>query len=464
MRDAEGTEREEIPYVGPPGRSRREGDRHLRIADPHLSGETGPAGPGMDFRRKRKGPGRRVAALLILILALLAVTVVVGRLQPAAPFVDADLIVTAPVERGVLPIEVRGWGYLATDQIQKIEATVAGRVASVHVEPGNVVHSGAPLIELASPDLALETARAEQEFTAARAAFSALRLSIGTQRLERESSLVDRRAEMARATRSVEKLQALFEQGDAEVEELVAAIDAAAAIAEQIRVEEEMLALLNETGDEQVLLEKEKLVALADVLHREKERLAALAVVAPGDAVVESVDVSPGDWVTPGTRLIRLVRPERLKADLKVPFPGAKKIRTGDIVFLVDAVGDTTGGEVQAIGDPAAGASGKYVRVDVRLESPPKADAAVDAGVDAVIELGSVEDALFVQRPAWTGEEGVSSVFRISDDGESAIRVKVRFGAGSRDRVQVLEGLEEGDEIIVSDMSRFDDAECVRIQ
>ncbi|MEJ2547702.1 MAG: HlyD family efflux transporter periplasmic adaptor subunit [Gemmatimonadota bacterium] len=377
---------------------------------------------------------------------------------------DADLIVTAPVERGVLPIEVRGWGYLATDQIQKIEATVAGRVASVHVEPGNVVHSGAPLIELASPDLALETARAEQEFTAARAAFSALRLSIGTQRLERESSLVDRRAEMARATRSVERLQALFEQGDAEVEELVAAIDAAAAIAEQIRVEEEMLALLNETGDEQVLLEKEKLVALADVLHREKERLAALAVVAPGDAVVESVDVSPGDWVTPGTRLIRLVRPERLKADLKVPFPGAKKIRTGDIVLLVDAVGDTTGGEVQAIGDPAAGASGKHVRVDVRLESPPKADAAVDAGVDAVIQLGSVEDALFVQRPAWTGEEGVSSVFRISDDGESAVRVKVRFGAGSRDRVQVLEGLEEGDEIIVSDMSRFDDAECVRIQ
>ena len=464
MLDADGTGRNEVPYVGPQGRGRREGDRHLRIAEQGTDGEMGPAGPGMDIPRERKSPGRKAAAVAIAILALLAVTVVVGRLRPAAPVVDADLIVTSVVERGALPIEVRGWGILATDQVQKIEATVSGRVASIHVEPGDVVRTGTPLVELASPDLALDRARAEQEFTAARAAFSAIRRSIGTQQLERESSLVDRRAEMARANRSVEQLRARFEQGDAEVEELVAAIDAAAAIEEQIRVEEEMLALLRETGDEQVMLEKEKLVALADVLHRENERLAALAVEAPGSAVVESVDVSTGDWVTPGTRLVRLIRPERLRADLKVPYPAAKKVRTGSVVFLVDAVGDTTGGEVQAIGDPVPGATGKHLQVSVRLDAPPRADAAVDAGVDAVIQLGVIEEALFVKRPAWTGEEGVSSVFRVASDGKSAERVKVRFGAGSWERVEVLEGLTEGDEIIVSDMSRFDEAECVRIQ
>lgn len=464
MLDAEGTGRDEIPHVGPQGRSRREGDRHLRIAERGPDHESGPGGPGMDVRRKRPGPSRKIAAAAMAILALVAVTAVVARLQPAAPVVEADLIVTSVVERGALPIEVRGWGQLATDQVQKIEAIVSGRVASIHVEPGDVVTAGTPLVELASPDLALDRARAEQEFTAARAAFTALRRSIGTQRLERESSLVGRRAEMARAQRSVEQLQARFEQGDAEVEELVAAIDAAAAIEEQIRVEEEMLALLSETGSEQVLLEKEKLVALADVLYRENERLAALAVEAPGNAVVESVDVATGDWVTPGTRLVRLVRPERLRAKLKVPYPAARKVQTGSIVSLVDAVGDTTGGEVQEIGDPMPDASGKHVLVSVSLDSPPKADAAVDAGVDAVIQLGVIEDALFVKRPAWTGEEGYSSVFRVDDDRKSAERVKVRFGAGSWERVEVLEGLEEGDEIIVSDMSRFDDSECVRIQ
>jgi multidrug efflux pump subunit AcrA (membrane-fusion protein) len=418
----------------------------------------------MDIPREPRGPARKIAAGFAALLLLAAITVVLGRLRPASPVVDGDLIVTASVQRGALPIEVRGWGELAADQVQRVEATVAGRVSSILVRPGDVVQAGSPLIQLASPDLALESARAEQEFTAAKAAFTALRRSIGTQRLERESSLVERRVELARAGRSVERLEALFARDEASEAELSAALETVAAINEQIRVEEEMLALLKETGDEQISLEKEKLLALAEVLQRERERLSALAVAAPGDAVVESVEVATGAWVDPGTGLVRLIRPERLRADLKVPLPAAKKIRTGDAVRLVDAVGDTTGGEVQLIGDPQPGEGGKYVQVNVRLESPPKADAAVDAGVDAVIHLGLIEDALYVKRPAWTDGGGVSSVFRVASDGESAERVKVKFGAGSWDQVQVLEGLQDGDVIIVSDMSAFDSAECVRIK
>lgn len=319
------------------------------------------------------------------------------------------------------------------------------------------------MIGLASPDLALETARAEQEFTAAKAAFSALRRSIGTQRLERESVLLERRAELARAGRSLERLEALFARGDASREDLMAAVDAVTAIEEQVRVEEEMLTLLKETGDEQVSLEKEKLLALAEVLHREQERLSALAVRSPGDALVESVEVGAGDWVEPGARLVRLVRPERMRAVLKVPAVVANKVRVGDDVVLVDAIGDSTGGEVQRVGKPKVDEEDRYVKVSVRLQDPPKVDATVDAGVDAVIHLGLIDDALYVKRPAWVGEDGFSSVFRVAPDGTSAERVKVKFGAGSWDRVQVLDGLEQGDVIIVSDMSAFDSSDNIRI-
>lgn len=464
MRDADSTEMSEIPFVGPQGRGRRDEDPHLQLARQARDESTLLSGAGMDIPREPRGPGRRMAAGFAALLLLAAITVVLGRLRPASPVVDGDLIVTAPVQRGALPIEVRGWGEFAADQVQRVEATVAGRVASIHVRPGDVVQAGSPLIQLASPDLALESARAEQEFTAAKAAFTALRRSIGTQRLERESSLVERRVELARAGRSVERLEALFARDEASEAELSAAVETLAVINEQIRVEEEMLALLKETGDEQISLEKEKLLALAEVLQRERERLSALAVTAPGDAVVESVEVATGTWVDPGTGLVRMIRPERLRADLKVPLPAAKEVRTGDAVLLVDAVGDTTGGEVQLIGVPQAGERGKFVQVSVRLESPPKADAAVDAGVDAVIHLGLIEDALYVKRPAWTDGGGVSSVFRVASDGESAERVKVKFGAGSWDQIQVLEGLQHGDVIIVSDMSAFDSAECVRIK
>ncbi len=463
MRNADSSRRREIPFVGPFGRT-REGNQHLRIAQ-HAGGGDRP-GPmsGMDVPREPKGNGRRIALILTVLLLLVAVTIFLGRLQPALPVVDSDLIVLASVERGMLPLEIRGWGEFKSDQLHRVQSTVGGRVTRVHVESGDVVSAGTPLVELSSPDLALESARAEQEFTAARAAFTALRRSIGTQKLEREASLVSTHAELTRAGRSVERLEALFARGEVSEAELTTATDAVHAIEQQLHVEEEMLALLNETGDEQVLLEKNRLVALAEVVQREKERLSALHVEASGDGLVEEVSTAVGDWVAPGTELVRLIRPERLLAELKVPFPGAMRIRSGDAVLVVDAVGDTTAGKVRIIGETLPVKGDQYAHVIVQLSKPPRADAAVDAGVDAIISIGLLDNALFVKRPAWAADDGVASVFRVDPDGETAERVKVKFGTGSWDRIQVLGGLEEGDVIIVSDMSRFDDVDCVRLE
>lgn len=463
MGKGDSSRRREIPFVGPFGRT-RERDRHLRIAQHAAEGDRPEPISGMDVPREPKGRGRRIALILTVLLLLVAMTILLGRLDPALPVVDSDLIVLASVERGELPLEIRGWGELKSDQVHRVESVVGGRVTAVHVEPGDVVSPGTPLVQLSSPDLALEAARAEQEFTAARAAFTALRRSIGTQRLEREASLVAMRTELTRAGRSVERQEALFARGEVSEAELTAATDAVHAIEQKLHVEEEMLALLNETGDEQVLLEKNRIVALAGVVHREKERLSALHVEASGDGVVQEVSTVVGDWVAPGTELVRLIRPDRLLAELKVPLPGALRIRSGDAVLVVDAVGDTTDGKVKIVGETLPVKGDQYAHVSVQLLKPPRADAAVDAGVDAIINIGLLDNALFVKRPAWAADDGVASVFRVDPDGETAERVKVKFGTGSWDRIQVLGGLEEGDVIIVSDMSRFDDVDCVRLE
>jgi len=463
MRKADSSRGRDIPFAGPLGRT-REGDRHLSIARHSGEGDRPPPGSGMDVPREPKGPGRRIAVALTLLLLLVAVTIVLGRIEPALPGVDSDLVVMASVERGMLPLEIRGWGELKSDQYHSVESTVGGRVTKIRVESGDVVSAGTPLIELSSPDLALEAAKAEQEFTAARAAFSALRRSIGTQKYEREASLVVLRSELTRATRSVEKLESLFARGEVAEAELTAATDEVHAIEQKLRVEEEMLALLNETGDEQVFLEKNRLVGLAEVLHREQERLSALHVEASADGLVEEVLTAVGDWVSPGSELVSLIRPERLRAELKVPLPGATRIRSGDVVLLVDAVGDTTDGKVRVVGEALPVKGDQYARVSVQLLKPPRADAAFDAGVDAIISIGQLDNALFVKRPAWAADDGVASVFRVAADGKTAERVKVKFGTGSWDRIQVLDGLAEGDVIIVSDMSRYDDVDCVRLE
>ncbi len=461
--DADSSRRRKIPFPGPLERS-DEGDRHLRIAHSSGEGDRSPPASGMDVPREPKGQGRRVALILVVLLLLVSVTIVLGRLDPALPVVDKDLIVLATVERGVLPIEIRGWGELESDQFNSVKATVGGRVTGIRVKAGDVISPGMPLVELSSPDLALEAARAEQEYTAARAAFTALRRSIGTQKLEREASVVAMRSDLTRAGRFVERQQALFARGEISEHELTAAVDEVKAIEQQLQVEEDRLTLLNETGDEQVLLEKNRLVALAEVLHREQERLSALHVEASGDGLVEEVTTKIGEWVTAGTELVRVIRPERLQAELEVPLPGATRIRSGDAVLVVDAVGDTTKGTVRVVGESLSVKGDQYAHVSVQFLKPPRADAAVDAGIDAIISLGTLDNALSVKRPAWAADDGVASVFRLDPQGETAERVKVKFGTGSWDRIQVLDGLDEGDVIIVSDMSGFDEVDCVRIK
>lgn len=463
IHEADSSRRKEIPFPGPLARS-GSGDEHLRIARSSGEGETSPPVSGMDVPREPRGPGRRIAAVFVILLLVAAVTVLLGRLDPALPSVDRDLIVLATVERGILPIEIRGWGELESDQLSSVKATVGGRVAGIRVEPGDVVSAGTRLVELSSPDLALESARAEQEYTAARAAFTALRRSIGTQRLEREASVVAMRSDLTKAKRSVERQEALFARGEISEADLAASLGEVEAIEQQLRVEEELLALLKETGNEQVLLEKNRLVALAEILHRERERISALQVEASSDGLVEEVNVKVGDWVDAGTELVRMIRPERLQAELKVPLPGATRIRSGDRVLVVDAVGDTTEGSVRLVGEALTVKGEKNAHVSVKLTTPPRVDAAVDAGVDAIISIGTLENALSVKRPAWAADDGVASVFRLDPYGETAERVKVKFGTGSWDRIQVLDGLEEGDVIIVSDMSQFDDADCVRLK
>jgi HlyD family secretion protein len=430
-----------------------------------------------------RAPRRRRRVLVVLaLLAAIALTVLLSRLEPASPVVHRDLLVLAEVGRGRLPLEIRAWGRLASDQLQSIEATVNGRVVVIGAGPGQTVPAGALLVELASPELALDAAKAEQEHTAAQAGFLALRRSLGTQRLEREAKLADMRSAREASRDLLADLHRRAARGESVELEAVAARDAFRSLEERIRVEAEVLALLESTGREQIALETRRLVALGEVVVRERARVEALRVRAPVDAVVEELRVEAGQWVTPGTVLLRLLRPERMVAELSVPGPLAARVRPGQEVELVDATGDTIMGTVGTIASAGRVAPPAVARderdppharaahesahrgVTVRLGSVPRAAAAADAGVEGTIRIGTVEDALSLKRPAWAVEGGAGFVFRVAPDYASAERVKVRFGLGSHDRIQILSGLREGDAVIVSDMSRFEDVPCVRLK
>jgi multidrug efflux pump subunit AcrA (membrane-fusion protein) len=104
------------------------------------------------------------------------------------------------------------------------------------------------------------------------------------------------------------------------------------------------------------------------------------------------------------------------------------------------------------------------VTVDVELDGSLPLGARPDLSVDGTIDLDRMTNVLNVGRPAFGNENSTISLFRLSSDGKTAARVPVKVGKASVNSIEVLEGLGEGDTVILSDMSRWDNTDKIRLE
>jgi multidrug efflux pump subunit AcrA (membrane-fusion protein) len=102
------------------------------------------------------------------------------------------------------------------------------------------------------------------------------------------------------------------------------------------------------------------------------------------------------------------------------------------------------------------------VTVDVQLNNHVEGERP-DLSVDGTIDLQRLQDVLYVGRPAFGNEDSTISLFKLGADGKTATRVPVKVGRASVNAIQVLSGLNEGDVVILSDMSRWDNADRIRL-
>jgi hypothetical protein len=104
------------------------------------------------------------------------------------------------------------------------------------------------------------------------------------------------------------------------------------------------------------------------------------------------------------------------------------------------------------------------VTVDVKLTGEIPKGARPDLSVNGTIDLERLDNVLYVGRPAFGQENSTISLFRLEGDGHDAARVQVKVGRASVNSIQVIEGLREGDTVVLSDMSRWDNTDRIRLQ
>ena len=144
---------------------------------------------------------------------------------------------------------------------------------------------------------------------------------------------------------------------------------------------------------------------------------------------------------------------------LRVPQTQASDVALRQTV-AVDTRRDTIPGHVIRI-DPSVQAGA--VSVDVALDGELPQGARVDLAVDGTIEIERLTDVLYVGRPAYGQPESTVGLFKLVGGGD-AQRVRVHLGRSSVNTIQVIDGLKEGDVVILSDMSQWDQYERVRIR
>ena len=418
----------------------------------------------MDIKRAPPSKRKQYIAWGSGVLAIVVISVVISGLKPAAPSVERATLWVDSVRKGELLREVRAPGTLVPEHIRIIAAVTAGRVEALPIRPGVTVNPSTLVVELSNTDVQLQALAADQAVTAARGQLASLRRQLQQVRLAQEGTIAQLRTQLEDANRQIKVTEALDKKGLASQSEIAAARDRVAELSKRMEIEQQQLAEMDKSAEEQLRLTQEQVQSLTAIAAEQQNRVRSMHVLAGESGVLLNLGAGPqlelGQWVNPGMELARVAQPGRLKAVLRVPETQAKDIAIGQKA-TIDTRNGVVAGHVMRT-DP--GSQQGTVVVEVAIDGELPKGARSDISVDGTIEIERLPNVMYVGRPAYGSAESTVGLFQVSKDGKEANRVNVKLGRASVNTVEVIQGLAVGDSVIISDMSQWDNVSRVRLK
>jgi len=431
----------------------------------YVSTPASPANRGvvraMDVPRKRPHRRRALWWGAAVVVALAAATVGISRLGAAPPVVERGSVWIDTVRRGEMVRQVQGNGTLVPELIRWITSVTTGRVERILVQPGTRVSADTVLLELTNPDVSLQALEADRQVDSVSAELANLEATQRRDRLAQESQVASIRSQLNQAKRQASADAALAARGFLSELEMAQSKGRAEELESRLEFEQKRLTALSEGMKAQLSAERTRLQGMRSVAEFRHRDLDALHVRAGIDGVLQEQPLQVGQSVATGTLLAKVAQPERLKAELNIPEVQAKDVQVGQPVAI-----DTHNGVIQSrVSRINPSVQAGSVKVEVKLEGTLPPGARPDLSVQGSIELEKLENVLYVGRPAITGQSGGKiALFRVDPDDAGAVRGPVVLGRASVRTVEIKSGLKEGDKVILSDMSRYDAAERIRLQ
>jgi HlyD family secretion protein len=408
---------------------------------------------------KRQKKIRRILYAVGALVVIGAITVGVMRLQPAAPGVDRATVWIDTVKRGPMTRQVRGSGTLVPEDIRWIPATTQGRVERIVLRPGATVNTDTVILELSSPDVQQAAKDAALAYQSAKAAYENRKAELESQLLSQMSDVATIESNFKQATLTLEANEELYKSGLISELQLKQFRGNAEELKNRLSVAQKRLEITR-AGVQSQLAPQEAEVNLRRAAHElSLRKLDDLRVKAGMTGVLQTVAVERGAQVAPGTNLVRVADPTNLKAELRIAETQTKDIRIGQAAE-VDTRNGVVKGHVSRM-DPSS--TNGTVGVDVILDGELPPGSRPDLSVDGTVLLEKLDNVINVGRPAFGQEESTISLFKLTPNGE-AHRVNVKLGKASVNTIEIKEGLQPGDQVILSDMSTYDQFDRIQLK
>jgi len=416
----------------------------------------------VDIARPNQAKRKRVKRILwasVAVVAVAAISLGVSRLKPAAPSVDRAVVWIDSVKRGPMLRQVRGSGTLVPEDIRWITMQAQGRVERIVLRPGAQVTPDTVILELSNPELEQSVRTAQLDYQSAQAAYTNRKAELESSLLQQEANLANIETQYKQADLDLKANEELYKEKLISLLTLEQKRGLEKDLKNRLSVEQKRLAITREGLTSQLAPQE------ADVNQRKaqwelrRKQLDDLKVKAGMSGTLQLVPVERGQQVGPGTNLARVANPSNLKAELRIAETQTKDIRIGQYAE-VDTRNGVVKGHVSRI-DPAS--SGGTVGVDVIMDGPLPAGARPDLSVDGTIQLERLDNIVFVGRPAFGQENSTVTIFKVGPTGE-AVATKVKLGRASVNTIEVIEGLNPGDQVILSDMSQYDAFDRVQLK
>ena len=420
----------------------------------------------MDIKRPPKSKlKKRIRNAFLIVIGLAAIggiTYGLTKLERAAPTLDRSTAVIETVKRGEMLRDVRGIGTLVPQVTRFVAAPAEGRVEKVLIQAGQGVEVGSDtvLVELSNPTIQQQATDADFQVKAAQADAENLKVRLESDSMTQQSVIASANAEYSQAKLQLDADEVLAKQGL--VAELVLKISRVHVqdLANRLRVEQERLIVGSRATKAQLNAAQSRMQQLQVLAKLKQDQLDALKVRAGSPGVLQEVSVKVGQQVTPGLNIARVADPASLKAELKVPETQITDVKIGQPV-LVDTRNGVIHGQVSRI-DPAA-KDGTFT-IDASLNGPLPPSARPDLSVDGTIELERLENVLNVGRPVFAQSHQTVGMFVLTPDGREARRTQVQLGRTAVSTIEIISGLREGEQVILSDTSALDSYSVIRVR